>query len=57
MKLLAYLLASSTLLPFITAQSLIATAPDPTITASPPQTTEGYFLNDCPSATGAGFAL
>lgn len=57
MKLLAYLLASSTLLPFITAQSLIATAPDPTITTSPPQTTECYFLNDCPSATGAGFAL
>lgn len=57
MKLLAYLLASSTLLPFITAQSLIATAPDPTITTSPPQTTKGHFLNDCPSATGAGFAL
>ncbi|KAK0611409.1 hypothetical protein B0T14DRAFT_500513 [Immersiella caudata] len=27
------------------------------LTTSPPQTTERYFLNDCPDATGAGFAL
>lgn len=57
MNIFAYLAFISTLLPFVTAQSLATTAPDPTITTSPPQKTEGYFLNDCPSATGAGYAL
>ncbi|KAK0725624.1 hypothetical protein B0H67DRAFT_551144 [Lasiosphaeris hirsuta] len=39
--------------------STTATSSTPTgaITTSPPKTTERYFLDDCPNATGAGFAL
>jgi len=39
------------------ASTTTPATPTGTITTSPAKTTEGYFLNDCPNATGAGFAL
>ncbi|KAK0649289.1 hypothetical protein B0T16DRAFT_456715 [Cercophora newfieldiana] len=39
------------------ASTTTATSATGAVTTSPPTTTERYFLNDCPDATGAGFAL